>query len=84
MPLTKFTSNTGAPMELELPAKGFPYAEDWLRDWFRRRYAREATEFELGALMSAIATRDDGAGPGEPRAEPKGWSVEFQGAPDPK
>jgi hypothetical protein len=81
MPITKFASNP-LPPPTELPAKGFPYSETGLRDWFRRTYAREATERELGALMAAMATRDDKAGPGEPRAEPGGWRVDPAAAPD--
>jgi hypothetical protein len=75
MPITKFTANP-EPQPLELPAEGYPYSEPSLRDWFRRTYAREATERELGSLMAAMATRDDKAGPGEPRVEPGGWRVE--------
>jgi hypothetical protein len=82
MPISKFTSNP-EPAPSELPAEGYPYSEPGLRDWFRRTYAREATERELGALMSAMATRDDKAGPGEPRPEPGGWRVEPVAAPDP-
>ena len=82
MPITRFTAN--APPPLELPAEGHPYSEQALRDWFRRQYAREATEAELGALMAAMATRDDKAGPGEPRVEPGGWRVEPIAAPAPR
>lgn len=74
MPISQFTTNPGSPMEL--PAEGYPYSETGLRDWFRHKYAREATELELGALMAAMATRDDKAGPGEPRPEPGGWRVD--------
>ncbi len=66
-----------------LPAEGFPTQNLGLRDWFRHTYAREASEQELGALMAAMATRDDKAGPGEPRPEPGGWRVEPVAAPDP-
>jgi hypothetical protein len=82
MPGSKFGSNPEpAP---EIPAEGYPYSEPGLRDWFRRTYAREATERELGALMAAMATRDDKAGPGEPRAEPGGWRVDPAGAAVPR
>ena len=81
MPISKFTCNPEPPPP-ELPAEGYPYSEPGLRDWFRRTYAREATERELGALMAAMATRDDKAGPGEPRAEPGGWRVEPVDAPE--
>lgn len=82
MPITKFTTNQ-EPAPPVLPAEGYPYSEPGLRDWFRRTYAREATERELGSLMAAMATRDDKAGPGEPRVEPGGWRVEPVAAPDP-
>ena len=82
MPISKFTSNP-VPEPPELPAEGFPYSATGLRDWFRRTYSREASERELGALMAAMATRDDKAGPGEPRAEPGGWRIEPVAAPDP-
>jgi hypothetical protein len=82
MPISKFTTNP-EPQPPVLPAEGYPYSEPGLRDWFRRTYAREATERELGALMAAMATRDDKAGPGEPRAEPGGWRIEPVAAPDP-
>jgi hypothetical protein len=82
MPITKFSTNP-QPEPPVLPAEGFPYSEPGLRDWFRRTYAREATERELGSLMGAMATRDDKAGAGEPRPEPGGWRVEPAAAPDP-
>ena len=82
MPILKFTTNR-EPQPSELPAEGYPYSEPGLRDWFRRTYSREASERELGALMAAMATRDDKAGPGEPRAEPGGWRIEPVAAPDP-
>jgi hypothetical protein len=82
MPITKFSSNP-QPEPPVLPAEGYPYSEPGLRDWFRRTYAREATERELGSLMGAMATRDDKAGAGEPRPEPGGWRVEPAAARDP-
>jgi len=66
-----------------LPAEGYPYSEQGLRDWFCREHGREPTERELGALMSEMATRDDKAGPGEPRPESNGWRVEPVGKPTP-
>jgi hypothetical protein len=60
----------------ELPARGYPYAEPSLRQWFRDRYGREASTVELGELMAAMAARDDAAGPGGSSASPGGWSVE--------
>lgn len=82
MPISKLTSNPEPPPTM-LPAEGYPYSEPGLRDWFRRTYAREATEREFGALMAAMATRDDKSGPGEPRSEPGGWRIEPITAPDP-
>jgi hypothetical protein len=74
MPITKFASNPGcAP---ELPAQGYPFSEQDLRDWFRLRYGFEASELELGALMDAMVMREDHPRPDEPRPEPGGWRVE--------
>jgi hypothetical protein len=84
MPITKFTTNPETPAMTELPAEGYPYSEPGLRAWFRKRHGREAMELELGALMSAMATRDDKAGPGEPRVEPGGWRVEPVGKVTPR
>jgi len=82
MPISKFASDP-EPQSPVLPAEGYPYSEPGLRDWFRRTYARAASERELGTLMAAMATRDDKAGPGEPRPEPGGWRVVPVDAPDP-
>ena len=74
MPVTRFTSNPPPPEGIELPAEGFPFAEQELRGWFRHRYARDASSLEIGALMAAMAARD--AKPGERKSQLWGWRVE--------
>ena len=76
MPITRFTSNPPPVDAMELPTEGFPFAEQELRGWFRRKYAREASTLEIGALMAGMAARDNKDGQGEQRNELWGWMVE--------
>src|SRR3954447_4265335 len=73
MPITQFTSNPPPREKFELPAEGFPYSEQELREWFRGKYARAASDLEIGVIMEAMAARDDGK---ELSNEAWGWKVE--------
>jgi hypothetical protein len=57
-------------------AEGFPFAEQELRDWFRRRYGHEASGLEIGALMEAMVARDDNEAQSERGSELWGWRVD--------
>src|SRR4051812_24228402 len=89
MPITRFVANPPSPDRIELPAKGFPFAEEALREWFRGKYHREASCLEMGTLMSAMAARDDARGdpPATGQTEPSnelwGWRVEPVAGADP-
>ena len=41
-----------------LPAEGFPVSTEAIREWFRRAYGHEASEFELGEILQALARRE--------------------------
>ena len=75
MPITQFTPNPAPTTDLELPAPGFPFAEQELRAWFLRKYGREASSLEIGALMEAMAAQDEPDGT-KGRQIGWGWRVE--------
>ena len=50
MPITQFAPDPAPAAELESPAPRFPFAEQELCDWFRRRQRREASSLESGVL----------------------------------
>ncbi len=43
---------------MSLPVAGFPISAETVREWFRRTYAREPTEREVGDVLDDLARRD--------------------------
>lgn len=61
------------PAARELPAPGYPVAEQAVEHWFREQYGRSPTEQEIGAIMGAMAQREATPPHRGPDAFPQGW-----------
>jgi hypothetical protein len=66
---------------IELPVEGYPYSEQSLTDWFRRRHARDPSTRELGALQVALAQRDSTPPHEGPNADLEGWRTDLSAPP---
>lgn len=66
---------------MELPALGFPMAEEALTAWFREAHGREPSSLELGSIMAAMAARVASPPYEGPEAEPDGWRSNLTGSP---
>jgi hypothetical protein len=57
----------------ELPAQGYPIAEQAVEHWFRGRYHRAPTEQEIGAIIGRMARREATPPHRGPEAASQGW-----------
>jgi hypothetical protein len=70
---TDTTSGTVRRAAPDLPALGYPVAEDAVEHWFQQRYKRLPTEQELGAIMGEMAQREATPPHHGPNATEQGW-----------
>jgi hypothetical protein len=73
MASTDTTSRTVKPTAWELPAPGYPVAEEAVDHWFQQRYQRPPTEQEVGAIMGEMAQREATPPHRGPDAVAEGW-----------